>query len=232
MDARPFWEDSRINRPHGRRISEDEWGRHKDKLRALHEANLTRQEILTIISKDFGNPAPTYGQLCTIFDKWGFHVHRGKRTNITPNESQEMTVEPEQSATKVDIIKPTNTSQDVCHACGRQYGNINIDGSGTTILGDVINHFYVYEAVEKAVDQALQRLLRSDPRPETIRQSMASVTDSIAESILEYRRDDNANAKKPSSKVVTEVAKPNINKPGQNSNTSYTEEWLTAKVKK
>lgn len=58
------------------RISEDEWNKHKPKLEELHNLKMTRQQILDIISVDFGDTKPTYGQLCTKFDKWGFHVYR------------------------------------------------------------------------------------------------------------------------------------------------------------
>lgn len=58
------------------RISEDEWNKHKPKLEELHNLKMTRQQILDIISADFGDTKPTYGQLCTKFDKWGFHVYR------------------------------------------------------------------------------------------------------------------------------------------------------------
>ena len=59
------------------RISSEEWNKHKPKLRQLHEAKQhTRAQILEIISPEFEDVKPTYGQLCTKFDKWGFGVYR------------------------------------------------------------------------------------------------------------------------------------------------------------
>lgn len=76
MDLKGFQEYKPGSSRYNGRISEDEWNRHKPTLRKLHDAKLTRQQILDIISKDFGDTKPTYGQLCTKFDKWGFHVYR------------------------------------------------------------------------------------------------------------------------------------------------------------
>lgn len=76
MDLKGFQEYKPGSSRYNGRISEDEWNRHKQTLRKLHDAKLTRQQILDIISKDFGDTKPTYGQLCTKFDKWGFHVYR------------------------------------------------------------------------------------------------------------------------------------------------------------
>ncbi|KAK5094901.1 hypothetical protein LTR70_003784 [Exophiala xenobiotica] len=85
MDFRGFQEYKPGASRYNGRISEDEWNKHKPKLRELHEAKLTRQQILEIISKDFEDTRPTYGQLCTKFDKWGFHVYRqNERKDATP----------------------------------------------------------------------------------------------------------------------------------------------------
>lgn len=85
MDFRGFQEYKPGASRYNGRISEDEWNKHKPKLRELHEAKLTRQQILEIVSKDFEDTIPTYGQLCTKFDKWGFHVYRqNERKDTTP----------------------------------------------------------------------------------------------------------------------------------------------------
>jgi len=57
------------------RITDEEWDRHKEDLRQLHERKLTRAQILEIITPEFGDVKPTYGQLCTRFEKWGFLVY-------------------------------------------------------------------------------------------------------------------------------------------------------------
>lgn len=85
MDLKGFQEyKPNISRYNGR-ISDDEWNRHKPALQKLHEAKFTRQQILDTISKDFGDTKPTYGQLCTKFDKWGFHVYRQQERKGTTN---------------------------------------------------------------------------------------------------------------------------------------------------
>lgn len=103
MDLKGFQEYKPGSSRYNGRISEDEWNRHKPTLRKLHDAKLTRQQILDIISKDFGDTKPTYGQLCTKFDKWGFHVYRqgdrkgnagkdnkkGRNNKVTPAEPVE-----------------------------------------------------------------------------------------------------------------------------------------------
>lgn len=93
-----------VSRYNGR-ISEEEWNRHKDKLHQLHEAKMTRQEILKIISSDFGDTKPTYGQLCTKFDRWGFHVYRqNDKKDTTPGKKgQRKNTKNDQNSSDVNI---------------------------------------------------------------------------------------------------------------------------------
>ncbi|KAK5082840.1 hypothetical protein LTR05_006721 [Lithohypha guttulata] len=104
MEFRGFQEYRPNASRYNGRISEEEWNKHKPKLRELHEAKLTRQQILDIISKDFGDTKPTYGQLCTKFDKWGFHVYRQnerKETATTGKKAQRKNVKKDPVPTSV-----------------------------------------------------------------------------------------------------------------------------------
>ena len=122
MDFRGFQEYKPGASRYNGRISEDEWNKHKPKLLELHEAKLTRQQILDIISKDFDDTKPTYGQLCTKFDKWGFHVYR-------QNEKKEST-----TTSKKGQRKNTRNQQpepDIQQAFSPESSN------GSTIVPDV-----------------------------------------------------------------------------------------------
>ncbi|KAK5945017.1 hypothetical protein PMZ80_002220 [Knufia obscura] len=124
MDFRGFQEYKPGASRYNGRISEDEWNKHKPKLRELHEAKLTRQQILDIISKDFEDTKPTYGQLCTKFDKWGFHVYRqNERKDTTPGGKK----------AQRKVAKPQQLEPEVQHAFSPESSN----GSTSTIVPDV-----------------------------------------------------------------------------------------------
>lgn len=72
---------------YNKRITNEEWTRLKPRLKELHDRKLTRQAILDIVEPEFGDVKPTYGQLCTKFEKWGFRVYKGKNSAGLPSPS-------------------------------------------------------------------------------------------------------------------------------------------------
>lgn len=70
---------------YNKRITNEEWNRLKPRLKELHDRKLTRQAILDIVEPEFGDVKPTYGQLCTKFEKWGFRVYKGKNSAGVPS---------------------------------------------------------------------------------------------------------------------------------------------------
>ena len=165
MDSgRPFQEYKPGASRYNGRISEEEWNKHKPKLRQLHEAKHTRAQILEIISPEFEDVKPTYGQLCTKFDKWGFRVYRQnerKDTALGGKKAQQK---------KASQSDPASTEADIQQAFTPESSN------GSTIVPDV----GALKLDDRFSDKATPRTLADFGTPQTqyLEPSVAGWSDS------------------------------------------------------